>query len=127
MGKCCCPGTTLKCPMGIAPTPMIITPKTVLGPTGPMASCNDCVPVANITPFGTCRSLLNPSTAALTTAAFGVLTPGPCTPVPIGIWIPTKPTVICMTSPVLVNDSKLFCAFSGIIDITMAGQSKVKT
>jgi len=127
MGACCCPGALLNCPMGMMPTPMIITPKTVLGPTGPMANCLDCAPFMNIAPFGLCKSLLNPTTAALTAAAFGVLTPGPCIPSPAGMWIPTKPNVICLTSPVLVDNSILPCAFGGVIKITMPGQFVVVT
>ncbi len=127
MGFCCCPGTLLNCPMGMTPTPLIITPKTVMGPTGFMANCLDCAPIVNITPFGTCNSLANPSTAAFTAAAFGVLTPGPCIPTPIGVWAPTKPNVICMTSPVLVDNSFLTCAFGGVIKINTSGQFTVMT
>jgi len=125
MGFCCCTGAILSCPMGLAPTPLNVIPKTLLGSTGPMATCTDCVPFLNIAPFGVCKSLLNPSTAALTAAAFGVLTPGPCIPTPTGIWIPTKPNLIGTTGPILADNSILMCAFGGVIKINMAGQFKV--
>ena len=125
MGACCCTGTLLNCPMGMVPTPMIIMPKTVMGPSGIMANCLDCVPFVNITPFGLCKSLLNPATASLTAAAFGVLTPGPCTPTPVGTWLPTAPKVICATSPILMNNSFVACAFGGMIKITLPGQFAV--
>ena len=125
MGFCCCTGTLLSCPFGTVPTFMNILPKTLWGPTGPMATCTDCVPFLNIVPFGVCRSLLNPTTAALTAAAFGVLTPGPCIPTPAGIWVPTKPNVIGPTGPVLTNNSILVCAFGGVIKVNSPGQFKV--
>lgn len=125
MGFCCCPGTLLSCPMGLTPAPLTILPKMLMGPTGPMATCMDCIPFLNIVPFGVCKSLLNPSTAALTAAAFGVLTPGPCMPTPVGIWIPTKPTVMSLTGPVLTNNSMLICAFGGVIKINLPGQFKI--
>ena len=127
MGFCCCPGSLVSCPFGVMPTPLNILPKNIMGPTGPIATCIDCAPFVNIVPFGVCKSLLNPSTAALTAAAFGVLTPGPCIPTPVGMWIPTRPNLIGITGPILSSDSILPCAFGGIIKINLPGQFKVKT
>ena len=125
MPFCCCPGNMTNCIMGLVPSTLIPLPKNVLGPTGFMGNCSDCAPFANITPFGTCKSLLNPSTAALTAAAAGVLTPGPCIPTPVGIWTPMKPNVICVGTPILNDKSMLICAFGGVIKFTVAGQFKV--
>ena len=125
MGFCCCMGTFLSCPFGTIPTPLTILPKILVGPTGPMATCMDCVPFLNIVPFGLCKSLLNPTTAALTASAFGVLTPGPCIPTPAGTWLPTKPNIMSLMGPVLMNDSMLFCAFGGAIKINTPGQYQV--
>lgn len=125
MGFCCCTGALLSCPMGLMPTPLNVIPKNMFGLTGPIATCTDCIPFVNIVPFGVCKSLLNPSTAALTAAAFGVLTPGPCIPTPAGMWIPTKPNVMGITGPILPNNSMLICAFGGIIKINIPGQFKV--
>jgi hypothetical protein len=70
-------------------------------------------------------SLANPTTAALTASALGVLTPGPCIPTPAGMWIPTKPTVLTSAGPILTSDSMLICAFGGVIKINMPAEFKV--
>ncbi len=72
-----------------------------------------------------CRSLLNPITAAQTAAALGVLTPGICTPVPVGMWIPTKPTVKFTNSSILTDNSILTCAYGGVINIVTPLEFKV--
>ena len=119
-------GGSCMCTFGTAPGTLTSTNNTTVLVEGkPAMVMTDSAAMVNITPFGLCKSPLNPSTAALTAAAFGVLTPGPCIPTPAGIWIPTKPNVICMTSPVLVNNSFLPCAFGGIIKVNIPGQFKV--
>jgi hypothetical protein len=85
----------------------------------------DTVPFLNIAPFGVCNSMMNPTTAALTAAAFGVLTPGPCIPTPAGTWIPTNPMVMASPGPLLSSDSILMCAFGGVIKINVPGQFTV--
>ena len=60
----------------------------------PPATIMDNQPFVNIMPFGLCTSLANPITAAQTTAALGVLTPGTCTPVIPAPWVPGSPTVL---------------------------------
>ena len=117
MGFGVCTGAMAKCPFGVMPTPLTFLPSKIMGKTGPMGSCCDCAPFMNISPFGVCLSLLNPITAAQTAAAFGVLTPGPCIPSPIGMWIPTKPTVISSKGAILTSDSILTCAYGGVIKI----------
>jgi hypothetical protein len=97
-------------------------PSTIMGSTGPIGTMSDCIPFANITPFGICRSILNPTTAALTAAALGVLTPGPCIPIPAGVWIPVKPTVISPKGPIINNDAMLICAYGGLIKAIVPGQ-----
>jgi hypothetical protein len=82
----------------------------------------DAVPFLNVVPFGVCMSLANPATAAATAAAFGVLTPMPCTLALVPPWIPGNPTVLAGAFPVLTNDSQLICAFGGIIKILFPGQ-----
>jgi hypothetical protein len=97
----------------------------LMGAAGPMGSCADCIPFLNIVPFGVCSSILNPTTASLTAAALGVLTPGPCIPTPAGMWIPTKPTVMSKMGPMLTSDSMLICAYGGVIKINMPAQFTV--
>jgi hypothetical protein len=85
----------------------------------------DTVPFLNIAPFGVCMSMANPITAALTAAALGVLTPGPCMPTPAGTWIPTNPMVMGAPGPMLSMDSMLVCAYGGVIKINVPGQFTV--
>jgi hypothetical protein len=72
-------------------------------------------------PFGLCQSLANPTTAALTAAALGVLTPGPCTPVIPAPWVPGSPTVMVANMPALTNTCQLMCAYGGAISIIFGG------
>ncbi|MDR0581295.1 MAG: DUF4280 domain-containing protein [Holosporaceae bacterium] len=124
LGVCC--GAITSCPFGAAPGTLTFLPTPmVMGAAGPMGTCMDTVPFLNIAPFGVCMSMANPTTAALTAAAFGVLTPGPCIPTPAGIWIPTKPTVMAKPGPLLTSDSMLMCAFGGIIKANVPAQFTV--
>ncbi|GHU11902.1 hypothetical protein FACS189449_04380 [Alphaproteobacteria bacterium] len=121
----CCTGM-LMCPMGVAPTPITVLPTSlVMGSAGPMPCISDCVPFLNIIPFGVCKSIANPATAALTAAALGVLTPGPCIPTPAGTWVPMKPTVMGKAGPAVNGDSMLICAYGGVIKFTFPGQATV--
>lgn len=123
MGLGICMGAVLQCPFGVAPTPLTVLPASmVMGKSGPLGNMTDCVPFLNIAPFGVCMSLMNPVTAALTAAAFGVLTPGPCIPVPAGTWVPMKPTVMCKMGPMINSDTMLMCAYGGVIKPIMPAQ-----
>lgn len=122
MGLGVCIGAIAQCPFGAAPTPLTFLPSMVMSKSGPMGTTINCVPFLNIVPFGVCMSILNPVTAALTSAAFGVLTPGPCLPVPVGTWIPEKPTVVSKMGPLISNNSTLTCAYGGVIKIIMPAQ-----
>ncbi len=119
-------GANLLCTFGTAPAPIKVTSQTVVLTEGkPAATIQDCAPMTNVGPFGMCTSLANPAVASATAAALGVLTPQPCTPVPAGTWIPTKPTIIIGGKPCLTQDCKLMCSYAGSISITMPGQMKV--
>ena len=122
MGAVAACGAMAQCPMGAAPAPVIFLPGTALAPTGPLGMIADCIPFMNIIPFGVCMSLANPSTAALTAAALGVLTPGPCLPTPAGTWLPTEPSALGIRGPVITADSMLICAFGGCIKLSIPGQ-----
>ena len=119
-------GANLMCTMGTAPAPIKVTSQTkVLTEGKPAATIQDSAPMTNVGPYGMCTSLVNPAVAAATAAALGVLTPQPCTPVPAGTWIPTKPKVLLGGRPCLTQDCKLVCAYAGQISITLPGQTKV--
>ena len=122
MGKpCVLSGAMITCSFGLAPSTLnVVVPRpTVEG--RPVANITDIVPGANIPPFGMCQSLANPTVAAATAAALGVLTPMPCVPVVAGPWTPMAPQTIAGGAPVVVAGSQCFCAFAGVISITMPG------
>ncbi|MBD2427866.1 DUF4280 domain-containing protein [Phormidium sp. FACHB-1136] len=121
-------GATLQCSFGVAPSSLMVIPKgppTMAG--GPLAaSIMDFAPMVNILPFGMCTSLANPTVAAATAAALGVLTPMPCVPVTVAPWAPGSPTVLLGTFPALNNSSKCMCAWAGVISILNPGQFTVQ-
>ena len=86
------------------------------------ANIMDHKPMANIPPFGVCKSPANPQVAAATAAAMGVLTPMPCVPNTPAPWVPGVPKVLVANMPALNNSSKLTCVYGGVIEIAMAGQ-----
>ena len=114
---------TLQCTFGAAPSVLSVLPTNrtmVGGPPG--ANIMDYIPMVNIMPFGVCSSLANPTVAAATSAAMGVLTPMPCIPVTVAPWVPGSPTVLIGNMPALSNMSKCMCTWGGAISITYPGQ-----
>jgi hypothetical protein len=91
----------------------------------PDANIMDHTPMVNILPFGMCSSPSNPTVAAATAAALGVLTPMPCVPVTPAPWMPGAPTVLIASMPALDSNSKLMCAWGGVIQILNPGQTTV--
>ena len=125
MGLVACTGANMMCTMGAAPSALMVLPVNhVLGAT-PIANIMDNVPFLNILPFGVCMSPANPAVAAATAAALGVLTPMPCTPMPVAPWVPGVPTVLIGNMPTLDMNSKLMCAYAGVISIVNPGQVQV--
>jgi hypothetical protein len=113
-------GAVLMCPFGLSPGSLNPLPTSAtLMESKPPATIMDNVPFVNIMPFGLCTSLANPITAAQTTAALGVLTPGTCTPVIPAPWVPGSPTVLIANKPALTNSSKCFCVYGGVITIVV--------
>lgn len=127
MGFCVCMSGMCACSFGMAPAPLIVTPenKTINGSL-PVATIMDNVAFKNITPFGMCSSLANPAVASATAAAWGVLTPMPCTPVITAPWTPGSPTVMINGKPALNQSSKLMCAYGGVISITNPATTNVQ-
>ncbi len=121
-------GAQLMCSFGLAPSALVVLPVgRVLAGGPPAASIADCAPMVNIPPFGMCSSLANPTVAAATAAALGVLTPMPCVPVPAGTWTPMAPRCLIGGKPALVQGSVLTCAFGGVIQVLNPGQVNVQT
>ncbi|MCE2914447.1 MAG: DUF4280 domain-containing protein [Rubrivivax sp.] len=113
----------LQCSFGVAPSSLVVLPmRTVMSGNQLAANIMDHVPMANIMPFGMCQSLANPTVAAATAAALGVLTPMPCIPATSSPWVPGAPTVILQNFPALNDSSKLMCMWAGVISINFAGQ-----
>ena len=122
MGMHVCTGAMMMCSFGAAPSTFNATPKMVMTGGMPAGNIVDNVPFMNIPPFGVCTSMANPAVAAATSAAMGVLTPMPCTPVTPAPWAPGSPTVLVAGMPALNDSSKLACVFGGQISITLPGQ-----
>jgi hypothetical protein len=117
-------GAMLKCSMGMAPSSLIVLPANkVMCNYVPAANINDYIPMTNIMPFGMCQSLANPTVAAATAAALGVLTPMPCIPNTTAPWAPGAATTKVGNAPALDSVSKCMCAWAGVIEITSAGQT----
>lgn len=116
-------GANLMCSFGVAPSALIVLPQNRTMTGGPpAANIMDNKPIVNIPPFGMCTSLANPTVAAATAAALGVLTPMPCVPVIPAPWVPGSPTVLIGGMPALNNTSKCMCAWAGVISVVYPGQ-----
>lgn len=115
-------GAMMMCTFGLAPGTLNVLPanRTLAG--APAANIMDSKPMVNIPPFGMCTSIANPSVAAATAAALGVLTPMPCVPVTAAPWAPGSPTVMIGNMPALNNTCKCMCNWGGVISITFPGQ-----
>jgi len=119
-------GASMLCTFGTAPVSLIVLPKNkVLGGVMPAANIMDYVPFVNILPFAMCTSMANPTVASATSAASGVLTPMPCTPMTAAPWAPGAPTVLVGNMPALTDLSKCVCSYGGTISFTFAGQVKM--
>lgn len=118
-------GAVLTCSFGVAPSSLTVLPINHTLVNMPAANIMDNVPMLNILPFGVCNTPSNPTVAAATAAALGVLTPMPCIPVTVAPWVPGTPTVLIGNMPALNSDCKLMCMWGGVISITFPGQVKV--
>ena len=120
-------GATLKCPFGSANSKLMVLPlNRILCGGKPKANIGDAIPFLNILPFGTCKSMANPTVAAATAAAQGVLQQMPCTPV-CAMWMGGKFNTLVGFLPALMDNCKLTCMFgAGTISITDNGQTPGK-
>lgn len=123
MGAVVCAGASIQCSFGAAPSVLNVLPvrrTTVAG--RPAATIADNAPFVNVPPFAMCASIANPTVAAATTAALGVLTPMPCIPVLPAPWMPGAPTTHIGGMPALTTGSTCQCAYGGVITIVLPGQ-----
>jgi hypothetical protein len=125
MGIQVCMGATLQCSFGAAPSTLVVLPQNAVLTGTPAATIMDNKPIVNVPPFAMCSSPSNPTVIAATAAALGVLTPMPCVPVLPAPWVPGSPTVMIGNMPTLNNSSKLMCAWAGVIQILVPGQTTV--
>ncbi len=116
-------GAQLMCSQGMAPSALVVLPMNrVMSSNQPAANIMDNKPMLNIMPFGMCMSPANPTVAAATAAAMGVLTPMPCIPATTAPWAPGAPTVLLANMPSLDNTCKLMCMWAGVIQVISPGQ-----
>lgn len=120
-----CAGAMLQCSFGAAPSTFNVLPVNRVLTGGPVANIMDNKPFLNVLPFGTCMSLGNPTVAAATAAALGVLTPMPCIPMTMAPWVPGVPTTLIGNMPALDMNSKLMCSWGGVIQIVAPGEFQV--
>ncbi|MCY1075153.1 DUF4280 domain-containing protein [Archangium lansingense] len=118
-------GAMMQCSFGVAPSTLMVLPANRVLATTPAANIMDNKPLMNVLPFGMCQSPSNPTVAAATAAALGVLTPMPCIPATAAPWVPGCPKVLIGNMPALTSDSKLICSYGGVIQIVSPGQFTV--
>lgn len=116
-------GTQLMCSFGTAPSALTVLPASRVMCGAPVANIMDNVPMVNVMPFAMCTSLANPAVSAATAAAWGVLTPQPCTPVIAGPWAPGVATVMVGGKPAVNNTCKLMCSYAGVIQVATPAQT----
>lgn len=119
-----CSGATMRCTMGTNQARLTVLPIRVTYLTGqPMANISDHASFVNLAPFGRCRSLGFPATAAATAAHHGHLTPMPCvhnTPFP---WMGGKNDYLVQNQPALLKTSCCQCMWGGTISLVTDGQT----
>jgi hypothetical protein len=115
-------GAMLQCTQGIAPSSfMVADPVRPTIENKPAGVITDNIPMANIMPFGMCNSLANPTVAAATSAALGVLTPMPCVPFTVAPWTPGSTVVSIGGRPALTDSSSCMCNWAGQISVKQPG------
>ena len=113
----------MMCTFGMAPSSLVVTPsRTDFLSNVPKGNIMDFAPMVNIMPFGMCTTLSNPTVAAATSAAMGVLTPMPCIPAITSPWIPGNPRVLVQGQPALMRSCRNMCMWGGQISFTTDGQ-----
>lgn len=118
-----CSGAIMRCTFGDKQSRLTVYPdRTVYLTDQPMANISDHISLYNIAPFGKCRTLGYPATAAATAANQGKLTPMPCIPGTLTDWQQGKNDYIIKGDPALLKSSFCRCCYGGIITIKDDGQ-----
>jgi hypothetical protein len=121
MGKPAVTSTALvQCSFGLAPATLNVIPAGVMIEGKPAATITDSAPMVNVPPFGMCTSLANPTVAAATAAALGVLTPMPCVPQTTP-WVNGATTTMIGGKPGLTLGAQCMCAYAGVIQVVNPG------
>ena len=107
-------GSPCQCSFGVAPCPLPVSSQQTVMTCSPLQAT---IMDNKFPSFGMCSNPANPTVAAATAAASGVLTPMPCIPVIIAPWTPGCPTVMVCNKPLLNNTSKLMCSYGGVIQV----------
>lgn len=116
-------GAMMTCSFGMAPSSLIVNPsRTCFLSNMQRGNIMDFTPMVNIMPFGMCSSMANPTVAAATSAAMGVLTPMPCIPAITAPWMPGKMQVLVQGQPALTRTCQNLCMWGGQITFTTDGQ-----
>ena len=115
-----------QCSFGVAPASLVALPKgaPVTVENLPAMTTQDHLPFVNIPPFGMCTSLANPTVAAATAAALGVLTPMPCVPATTTPWVPGAPMTQINGAPALTAGSTCMCNWGGVITLLNPGATR---
>ena len=114
----------MTCSFGMAPSSFVANPARLILLSGKTkGNIMDFQPISNIPPFSMCVTLSNPTVAAATAAAQGVLTPMPCIPVIVSPWAPGNPKVLVQGQPALMKSCQCMCAWGGVIKFTTDGQT----
>ena len=114
------------CSFGAASAVLTVTSQATVTMCGmPAATIMDGAGLVNVPTFGMCSNPANPTVAAATAAALGVLTPMPCVPATVS-WVPGCPTVTVCGRPVLNSTSLLTCSYGGVIKVSMTPAKTVK-
>ncbi len=121
MGQMVASGAMMMCTMGVAPSTLNVLPANKVMAGAPAANIMDYKPMVNIAPFGMCTTPSNPTVAAATAAALGVLTPMPCIPNVVAPWMPGVSAVMLAGMPALDNSCKCMCIWGGQISISQPG------
>lgn len=113
------------CPMGAAPATLTVLPTSrVLVEGRPVATVRDMIPLLNVATFGMCMSPANPTVAAATAAALGVLVPMPCVPVLSAPWLPGSAKTLVGGAPATLQSSTCQCAYGGVVQVVVPGATK---